>query len=182
MTPRFTNTAIALHWAAAALIVLAFPLGLYMADLPLSPTKLKLFSYHKWIGMTVLFLSIARVIWFIGHRPPPLPNSMSRLQQIAAHGLQHLLYLLLFAIPITGWLMSSAKGFQVVYLGVLPLPDLVGKDKELGELLEGVHETLNWIMFTLFVAHVAAALKHHFVERDDILIRMAPWLAAKRRS
>ena len=173
---RFTNTAVAIHWTAAALIVCAFPLGLYMADLPLSPTKLKLFSYHKWIGMTVLFLSIARVLWLLGHRPPPLPASMPRLQQVAAHGLQHLLYLLLFAIPITGWIMSSAKGFQVVYLGVLPLPDLVSKDKALGELLEGIHEALNWCLFVLFTLHVAAALKHHFVARDGVLVRMLPFL------
>src|ERR1019366_1769718 len=123
---RFTNTAVALHWLAALLIFAAFPLGLYMADLDLSPTKLKLFSYHKWIGITVLLLSILRVLWLRWHPAPPLPGSMPAWQQRAAHGLQHLLYLLLFAIPITGWLMSSAKGFQVVYLGVLPLPDLVG--------------------------------------------------------
>jgi cytochrome b561 len=179
---RFTNTAVALHWLAALLIFAAFPLGLYMADLDLSPTKLKLFSYHKWIGITVLLLSILRVLWLRWHPAPPLPGSMPAWQQRAAHGLQHLLYLLLFAIPITGWLMSSAKGFQVVYLGVLPLPDLVGKNKELGELLEGIHEALNWLLLSLFVLHVAAALKHHFVERDDILIRMAPWLARKTRS
>jgi cytochrome b561 len=182
VAPRFTNTAVALHWLAALLIFCAFPLGLYMADLPLSPTKLRLFSYHKWIGMTVLFLSVARIAWLAGHRAPPLPETMSVLQRRAAHGLQHTLYVLLFAVPITGWLMSSAKGFQVVYLGVLPLPDLIGKNKELGEILEGVHEALNWLLLSLFVLHVAAALKHHFVERDDILTRMAPWLGRKQRS
>lgn len=173
---RYTHTAIALHWLIAFLILAAFPLGVYMHELPLSPLKLQLYSYHKWFGITILLLMAARLTWRAGHTPPPLPASIPLWQQHAAHGLHHLLYLLLFAIPLSGWLMSSAKGFQTVYLGVLPLPDLIGKDKARGELLTEVHETLNFALLALIIIHAGAALKHHFFERDGILARMLPFL------
>jgi cytochrome b561 len=168
---RYTRTAIALHWLMALLIFSAFPLGVYMHDLPLSPTKLQLFSYHKWLGITILLAAAARLAWRVTH-PAPAMLDMPRWQQVAAHGIHHLLYLLLFAVPLSGWLMSSAKGFQTVWFGVLPLPDLVGKNKELGDLLKEVHEMLNFGLLLLVGAHVAGALKHHFVERDDTLRRM----------
>ena len=178
MTPstRYTRTAIALHWLAAILIFAAFPLGLTMSDLPLSPLKLKLISYHKWLGVTIFLLAAARLAWRAAHTPPPPPDAMSAWQRRAASGLHHLLYLLLFAIPLSGWLMSSAKGFQTVYFGVLPLPDLIGKDKALGDALQEVHEMLNYGLLALVSAHVAAALKHQFIDRDGILARMLPFL------
>jgi cytochrome b561 len=179
--PRFTTTAVVIHWLAAVLIFGGFALGLYMSGLALSPTMLKLYSYHKWIGVTVLLLSVARIVWRLRHAAPPLPESIPAWQRKAANGLHHLFYLLFFAVPITGWVMSSAKGFQTVYFGVLPIPDLVGKDKALGESLAEVHEVLSWMLMALVVIHVAAALKHHFVSRNDVLIRMAPWLAKGAR-
>lgn len=179
MTDRYTKTAVTLHWLVALLIFAAFPLGLYMHDLPLSPTKLRLFSYHKWIGVTVFLLAVIRVTWRGTHRPPLMPDTMLRWEKIAAESVHYLLYTLIFVIPITGWLMSSAKGFQTVWFGVLPLPDLVGKDKELGKLLEEVHAYLNYFMLGLVIAHVGASLKHHFIERDDILTRMVPFLNKK---
>lgn len=172
----YTRTAIALHWLTALLIVALFPLGVYMADLALSPLKLKLISYHKWLGVTVFLLLLLRLAWRVGHPPPPLPASMPLWQRQAAHGLHFLLYLLLFAIPLSGWLMSSAKGFQTVYLGVLPLPDLIGKDKALGDLLRAVHEALNMTLLVLLLAHAGAALKHYFIDRDGILARMLPFI------
>ena len=173
---RYTATAISLHWLMVFLILAAFPLGLYMSDLALSPLKLRLISYHKWLGVTIFLLAAARLAWRATHTPPPLPAEMPAWQRHGAHGLHHLLYVLLFAIPLSGWLMSSAKGFQTVYLGVLPLPDLIVKDKALGDLLREVHELLNYAMLALLVAHVGAAIKHHFIDRDDILIRMLPFL------
>lgn len=165
--------AIVLHWLVALLIVATFPLGLYMADLPLSPDKLKLFSYHKWIGITVLMLASMRGAWRLTHTPPPLPDGMPLWQRRASQSVHGLLYLLIFAIPLSGWLMSSAEGFQTVWFGVLPLPDLVGKDKALGEVLAEVHETLNYTMLALVILHVGAALKHHFIERQPFLQRMS---------
>jgi len=179
---RYTGTAISLHWLVAFLILAAFPLGLYMSDLALSPLKLKLFSYHKWLGVTVFLLAAARLAWRATHTPPPLPAAMPAWERLAAHGLHHLLYVLLFAIPLSGWLMSSAKGFQTVYLGVLPLPDLIAKDKALGDVLKEVHELLNYGMLGLVIAHVGAALKHQFIDRDGILARMLPFLDKEKSS
>ncbi|HET7832735.1 MAG TPA: cytochrome b [Gallionella sp.] len=176
MPAHYTRTAITLHWAVALLIFATFPLGLYMADLPLSPLKLRLFSYHKWIGVSIFLLAVMRVAWRATHRPPPLIDSMPRWEKLAAEAVHYLLYLLIFIIPLSGWLMSSAKGVQTVYFGVLPLPDLLPKNKELAEALTEVHESLNFFMAGLVVLHVAGALKHHFIERDDTLTRMLPFL------
>ena len=173
---RYTNTAIALHWLVAALIAGAFPLGVYMADMALSPLKLKLFSYHKWLGVTIFLLALARLAWRAAHPPPALPATIPVWQQRAAHGIHWLLYLLPLVIPLTGWLMSSAKGFQTVYFGVLPLPDLVGKDEALAGLFQQSHILLNLALALLVLGHVGAALKHQFVERDGILARMLPFL------
>ncbi len=179
MSDRYTHTAIALHWAIALLIFAAFPLGVYMHELPLSPDKLRLYSYHKWIGVTVFLLAALRISWRFTHPTPPLPDTMPRWEKLAADTVHYLLYALIFAVPLSGWLMSSARGFQTVWFGVLPLPDLVGKNKELGDLLKEVHESLNFTMLALVLAHAGGALKHHFIERDAILARMIPFLGRK---
>jgi cytochrome b561 len=158
-----------------ALLVLGLlAIGLYMTGLRLSPEKLQLYSWHKWAGVTVFLLAIVRVAWRLVRRPPALPSHMSGPARLAAHAGHGLLYLLLFAIPLSGWLMSSAKGFQTVWFGVLPLPDLIGKDRDLGDLLQTVHWYLNLLLMAAVAAHVAAALKHHFLDRDDVLKRMLP--------
>ncbi len=158
----------------ALLIFGLLALGFYMHDLPLSPEKLQYYSWHKWAGVTVFFLAWLRLAWRVGHSPPALPAAMPRLLQLAAHGAHGLLYVLMLAIPLSGWLMSSAKGFQTVWFGVLPLPDLVSKDKELGVLLAQVHFSLNLLLVVLLAGHIGAALKHHLVDKDDILRRMLP--------
>lgn len=175
--PRgYTRPAIALHWLVALIIFISFPVGLYMVELPLSPTKLKIYSYHKWAGVTVFLLAVLRLGWRLRHAPPPLPPSMPAWQRGFAGATHILMYVLILAIPISGWLMSSALGFKTVYFGVLPLPDLLPKDKELGELLKLVHMSMNYTLAALVAAHIGAALKHHFVDRDDILARMLPRL------
>jgi cytochrome b561 len=144
-----------------------------MADLPLSPRKLELVSYHKWIGVTVLALMCLRLVWRLAHRPPPLPT-MPAWQRRAAVGVHWALYALLLAIPVSGWLYSSAAGVPTVYLGLWQLPDLVAKDKALADLLRLAHVALNFALLALVVVHVAAALKHHFVDRDGLIVRMWP--------
>lgn len=176
MTEQYTRTAITLHWFIALLIFAAFPLGVYMHELPLSPDKLRLYSYHKWIGVTVFMLAVIRLYWRATHQPPALPVSMPGWEKLAAHATHYALYALIFVIPLSGWLMSSAKGFQTVWFGVLPLPDLVGKDKELGDLLLEVHKLLNFLLLGSVIAHTGAALKHHFIQHDDILARMVTFL------
>ena len=175
-TAGYTHTAIALHWLIAIALAGTFALGLYMHELPLSPQKLKFYSWHKWAGVTIFLFVILRLVWRLGHRPPALPILMPAWQRLAAEATHVLLYVLMFAVPLSGWLMSSAKGFQTVWFGVLPLPDLLDKDKELGDLLQQVHMILNFSMAGLVLAHLGAALKHHILDRDDILSRMLPFL------
>ena len=179
-TTAYTRTAIGLHWLIAIALAGTFALGLYMHELPLSPQKLKLYSWHKWAGVTIFLFVALRLAWRLGHRPPALPILMPAWQRLAAEATHVLLYVLMFAVPLSGWLMSSAKGFQTVWFGVLPLPDLLNKDTELGDLLQQVHMILNFSMAGMVLAHLGAALKHHLIDRDDILTRMLPFLAQAR--
>jgi len=177
---RYDAVAITLHWLVAVMIICNFSFGIYMSDLPLSPWKLKVYSWHKWAGVSVFLLVALRLVWRSLHTPPPLPVAMPEWQRKAAHAGHHTLYLLMFAVPISGWLMSSALGVQTVYFGVLPLPDLLAKDKELGETLKLVHQSLNFGMAAVVLGHAGAALKHHYLDRDDVLTRMAPWSKPQR--
>ena len=179
---RYTGLAIGLHWLIAVAITGSFALGLYMHELPLSPQKLRLYSWHKWAGVTIFVVVAVRLGWRLLHRPPGLPAAMPAWQRTVATATHVLLYLLMFAVPLSGWLMSSAKGFQTVWFGILPLPDLLAKNAELGKLLAEVHELLNFGMAALVIAHLGAALKHHFMDRDDVLARMLPALRSTPRS
>ena len=175
----YTHTAIMLHWLVALLVFVTFPLGVIMQDMAFSPDKLRMLSYHKWLGVTIFLVLVVRVVWRIAHQPAALDVSIPQWQKVAAQVVHVLLYVLLFAIPLSGWLMSSAKGFQTVYLGMFPLPDLLSKDKALGDVLSEVHEVLNFSMLALVAAHVAAVLKHQFFDRDNTLARMIPFLERK---
>lgn len=179
---RYSAPAIALHWLIALMIVVCFCVGLYMTDMHLSPLKLKIYSWHKWTGITILWLAFFRLAWRVYHRPPTSPESMPKWQRRMAEGLHLVLYILIFAIPLSGWLMSSAKGFRVVYFGVWPLPNLIAKNQELGDVLEDVHAWLNYTMITLVIGHAVAAFKHHFVDKDDVLRRMLPCLKLRESS
>ncbi len=172
ITPdRYTRTAIVLHWLLALMIVGSFGVGLYMADLPFSPSRLKLYNWHKWAGVTILALSAARLLWRLSHRPPAdLP--MPAWQQRAAHAVHLLLYGLFFAVPLAGWAYSSAAGFPVVWFGVLPLPDFVPVDRALAEAIKPLHKLLAFALTGTVLLHVAAALKHHFIDRDGTLQRL----------
>lgn len=181
MPKHYTPTAKTLHWLIALLLFGLLGLGFYMTGLSLSPTKLKLYSWHKWLGVTAFLLVIVRLAWRIGNPPPALPGHMPKSHQLMAHAGHLALYGLMLAIPLSGWLMSSAKGFQTVWFGVLPLPDLLAADKELGEQLLTVHLGLNLTLIAVLIGHVGAAMKHHFIDRDDILVRMLPKFALNTR-
>ena len=172
---RYSLPAMLLHWLMAGLIFVTFPLGVYAHNLPFSPQKLQFISYHKWLGMTVLLLWGLRVLWRLTHRPPPLSVLMPAWQRWAAHTTHFLLYVLLFAVPLSGWLMSSAKGVPVVYFGIWHLPDLVHKNKELGDVLKEVHEGLNAGLLGLVALHLLAVLKHTLIESNHTLRRMLPF-------
>jgi cytochrome b561 len=170
---RYTPVAIAFHWLLAVLIVGSFCVGLYMSDLPMSPARLKLFNWHKWAGITILALSALRLLWRLTHRPPadvPMPA----WQQRAAHLAHVALYGLFFLVPLAGWAYSSAAGFPVVVFGLVPLPDFVPVDKALAGGLKTLHQTLAFGLAFVVLAHVGAALKHQFIDRDGLLQRMWP--------
>ncbi len=177
---RYSAVAIALHWLVAVLILGSFVVGTYMVNLDLSPWKLKVYAWHKWTGVTIFLLVAVRLAWRVTHRPPELPAAIPEWQRRAAAIAHALLYLLMLAVPLSGWLMSSAGGFPVVYFGVFQLPDIVAKDKELFELMKSVHFALNKALLAVVVLHVAAAIKHHYVDRDDVLARMVPYLKPRR--
>ena len=175
MHARYTYTAMLLHWLIALLVVAAFTLGLVMTDIPgLTPTKLRYFSWHKWLGVTVLLLAVLRVLWRLFHPAPAYPASMPRWQKSAANGLHLLLYLLIVAVPLSGYFYSLASGVPVVYLGVFELPVLIAANPDLKPVLKGVHYWLNMLLCGAVGLHVAAALKHQLVDRDGVLRRMLP--------
>ncbi|MCJ0761621.1 cytochrome b [Variovorax terrae] len=170
---RYSSTAIAIHWLAALLIFGAIAMGVYMTSLQLSPTRLKLYNWHKWLGITILALSLVRVLWRATHRPPvdlPMPG----WQRHAAHLTHWTLYALFLAVPLAGWTYSSASGFPVVVFGVLPLPDLVAPDRSLAEVLKALHVGLALALGAVIALHVAAVCKHQWLDRDQILFRMLP--------
>jgi len=149
-----------------------FCLGLYMTDLPMSMARLRLYNYHKWTGATILALAALRLLWRLTHRPPaelPAP----RWQHKAASATHWALYALFFAVPLVGWAYSSAAGFPIVWFGVLPLPDFVSPNKELAEAIKPWHGRLAFLMAFLVLAHVAGAIKHHFIDRDGLISRMS---------
>lgn len=162
-----------MHWLLAAAIVGTFCVGAYMEDLPISPSRIRLFNWHKWAGITILALSALRLLWRLTHRPPPaLP--MPAWQAAAAHVTHWALYALFFAVPLVGWAYSSAAGFPIALFGVLPLPDFLPRDKELADAIKPWHGRLAWTLAALVAVHVAAVVKHRFFDRDTTLSRMWP--------
>lgn len=173
---RYHSIAIALHWLMALLLICGFALGLYMVDLKFSPQKLTLYSYHKWIGVSIFAFAILRVFWRLTHQPPPLPASVPRWQVAASNATHWLLYVFLLAAPLSGWLFSSASGVPTVPFGIaaLQLPDLIEKNRELAGTLKFVHLSITYSFAALVALHVAAVLKHILIDRDGILRRMLP--------
>ena len=172
---RYTKTAMSLHWLTALMIVSAFAMGLIMTDIPgFSPTKLKYFAWHKWIGVTVFAIAVLRVLWRATHKPPPRLASIPQLQHLAAEAMHILLYVLIFAVPITGYLYTLSAGIPVVYLKLFTLPVFMGPNPELKPLLQTLHYWLNMTMAGAVGLHALAALKHHFFDRDNTLKRMLP--------
>lgn len=172
---HYSRFAVLLHWLIALLIISAFALGVTMVDIPgITPTKLRYFSWHKWLGVTVLGLAGVRILWRLTHPAPAYPDGIPDWQKTAAHGLHGLLYVLMFAIPVSGYFYSLAAGVPVVYLGVFPLPVFIEANDVLKPILKQLHYALNMSLLALVAAHVAAALKHVFIDRDGIFRRMLP--------
>ncbi len=177
-THRYSAPAMLLHWVLALAIFTSLGVGLYMTGLPFSMARLKLYNWHKWAGIVILVLSVLRLLWRLKHKPPALPSdvesAMPRWQRTAYKGTHHAMYALFVLIPLAGWAYTSATGFPVVLFGIWPLPDFVPKDQALAGLLKTAHAWLAYALMGLVALHIAAALKHHFVNRDGLLLRMLP--------
>jgi len=178
-TRRWGAVAQLFHWVIVVLIVAQFTLATLFDDLPNGAKKLTLLARHKSIGITILALAVLRLLWRRANPTPELPGTLKPYERTLARLTHLLLYVLLFAVPLSGWLMSSARGFPVSWFGLVQLPDLVPKDKALFDVLVSVHGVLAWVLGIVASVHLVAALKHHFMLKDDVLKRMLPFTANK---
>jgi len=179
---RYNAVAIAIHWTTAVAIIAQFVLGWTMTSMrPPSPLHFSLFQWHKSVGITILALSLLRLVWRLRHRPPPLPATMPNWERRAAKVSHILLYVMLIVLPLTGWAVVSASPLNIPTLlyGILPLPHLPVlpdlPDKRAAEqVLKALHEFGGWILAILLVGHIGAALRHHLLIHDDVFARMLP--------
>jgi cytochrome b561 len=174
MTPplRYPFPARLLHWLMALLIMAGLALGYYLTSLPDAADKLALIATHKSNGVAVLLLAFVRLGWRMGNPPPPPPDSALWWERAIARAVHLQLYLLMIALPLSGWLMSSAKGYSVVFLGLVTLPDLVAADPALFDTLKGAHEQLAFVTVVLIALHLAGVVKHQLLDKDALLARM----------
>jgi cytochrome b561 len=164
-----------LHWITALLVLGLLGIGLWMIGLPISLLKLQVYAWHKWLGLTVLALTLLRLAWRWRSPPPPLPATVAPWELRLAPIVHWALLVLLMAMPISGWLMSSAAGVSVMWFGVVPMPDLVPRDQDLFAALRTVHYVLSRLLILAIVLHLAAVVRHDVVRRDGIFRRMSPF-------
>ena len=170
---RYGYVAQTLHWVVVALLIVQVTIGTIADDLPRGLEKLALLARHKSFGITILGIAVIRLAWRWIDRPPP-PPPMPRWQHIAANLNHWGLYALLFALPLSGWLMSSASNYPVSWFGLVQLPDFIGPDRGLKDIFHDLHHLFVWFLYALVGLHLAAALKHQFFDRDGLLFRMLP--------
>lgn len=174
---RWGAVAKALHWTIALFILANIPLGLWADGLPLSPTKVEAFYWHKTLGLTVLWLALLRLLWRFTNPTPRLPAAMASWERRLAQSSHLLLYAAMIAMPLSGWVIHAASGFPLELYGLIPVPDIVPAGLDDGAVEETAATVHYWIFVLiciLLALHVAGALKHHFVERDAVLRRMLP--------
>lgn len=169
-----------LHWSTAALIIVMVTLGWLAVTYPLSPAKLQLFNWHKSLGLLVLAWVALRLAWRLAHRAPEPPADSSPAEQRAARMAHGCLYILMFAMPISGWVINSAADFPLKWFGLFPVPPLVAPDKGVQDTAETVHLILFWILLGFVLLHIAAAVHHHRRRRNDVLTRMLPFTRSRK--
>jgi cytochrome b561 len=170
----------AFHWITVGLLVIIIPIGLIMGGLSRGILQDTLFITHESLGLTVLGLTLARFLWRLIHPAPPPSPDLSEFERKASGGVHALLYLILFTMPITGYLFVTFSGIAVHYFGLVEVPALVDKNKPFADLAEFVHINLQWAIYALAGMHISAALHHHFMRRNDVLQRMIPSLLRRR--
>lgn len=169
------------HWVTVALLLLIIPLGLIMGDLPRGAVQNTAFITHESLGLTVLALTLARLLWRLGHPPPPPSVDLNRLERKASGGVHLLLYAVLIVMPATGYLFVTFSDINLSYFGIVHVPALVAPDKPTGKLFGAIHSLLQWAIYALAAMHIGAALHHHFFRHNDVLARMLPALRARAR-
>ena len=172
---RWGHIAQFLHWLIVILVIIQVTLASIAEDLPIGPKKIEVYAWHKSVGITVLSLAVLRLLWRWANPTPELPSTLKPYERMLAKVTHFGLYLLMFAQPLTGWMMTSARGFPVSWFGFWQLPDFVPKNHDLYEAMKETHETLALALYVIVFLHVAAALKHHFWLKDDVLKRMLPF-------
>jgi len=172
----YSAVAKGLHWLTAVLVLGLIGIGLWMVGLPIGLPKLYAFAWHKWIGLTVLVLTVLRLAWRAWRPPPALPPTVTAWERAIAPWSHGLLLVLLVALPISGWLMSSAGGVKVIWFGYLELPDLVARNTALFQSLVTWHHWLAWTLMALLTLHLLAVLRHDVMRRDGIFRRMWPFV------
>jgi len=163
-----------LHWTVAVLVLAQIGLGWVAKSWHLSPTKLDLFVWHKSIGLLILLLMAVRVGWRSINVTPSMPAGMATLEKRAARASHALLYILLLVMPVTGWIINSAANIPFRIFWLIPLPAIVPPDKPFADAMAGVHLALFVVLAALLAVHTGAALRHHFVKRNNVLTRMLP--------
>jgi len=171
----YTPVARLLHWLTALLVLGMLGVGLWMVGLPIGLTKLYVYAWHKWIGLTVLVLTVLRLAWRRFSPPPPLPATLPGWERRLAPWGHGALLVLLLAMPVSGWLMSSAGGVSVRWFGLIDLPDLVPRDPVAFTMLRTLHHWLAWTLIAVLALHVAAVVHHDLLRRDGIFRRMSPF-------
>ena len=171
---KHNRTAIGLHWITALAVLGLLGVGLWMVGLPLGLLKLKVYAWHKWIGMAVLALTTARLLWRWRHPPPALPGSLRDWERRLAPIAHWTLFALLLAMPLSGWTMNSAAGVGLYWFGYVPIPDLVPRDPDLFAALKTVHKVLSRLLIAVVALHVGAVIYHDVLRRDGVFRRMWP--------
>ncbi len=168
------------HWVLALLILCQLALGKIAEGARLSPLKLDLFVWHKSIGLTILLLVILRLAWRLNNPPPSTPAGIPAWETKLARIGHILLYVLMFAVPMTGWWISDTSRIPFKVFWLVPVPDLIATDKGMSELASEVHGALTTLLLLIVLIHIAAALRHHFFLHNRILTRMLPWRGTTR--
>lgn len=166
------------HWVIVLLIISQWVI-MQRAEALQEEKKLSQFAeaigWHKSFGMTILILAIVRLVWRWANPVPTLEGLAKGWERALAKLSHFLLYALIFAQPLSGWLMSSARGFSVSWFNLFTWPDLVSRDTALYERLKDLHHTLFAVLVVVALLHIAGALKHHFIDRNNVLRRMLPF-------
>jgi cytochrome b561 len=174
-TTRYGIVAQTFHWVIVALVVLQFVIGITAHGLPVSMERLVLLARHKSIGFTIFGLVVLRLCWRLyspAPQPLPVPQPVFR---VAAHLSHALLYALLLCMPLVGWLLSSASNLTVSWFGLFSLPNLVSPDRRLAHWLLLTHQSMAWLLLAVAMLHIGAALWHHLILKDEVLLRMLPF-------